>query len=160
MPVESIEREIQVAWASLSAAAATVRYAREDYLHGPEDPAAPRPGQDPFRVVTALTAAHPWALAGFGEAAWDAYQPDPDAPAPEGLRVGVLRLAGRAGASGPPLPAVARFARHGHLLITESGFVSGKAPRPMSVVATGIRVVSAKARSSRWASAETIPPPA
>jgi hypothetical protein len=125
MPVESIEREIQVAWASLSAAAATVRYAREDYLHGPEDPAAPRPGQDPFRVVTALTAAHPWALAGFGEAAWDAYQPDPDAPAPEGLRVGVLRLAGRAGASGPPLPAVARFARHGHLLITESGFGHG-----------------------------------
>jgi len=122
MPVESIEHEIQVACASLSAAAATVRYDHEHYLDGPEDPAAPRPGQDPFRVVTALTAAHPWALAGFGEAAWDAYQPDPGAPAPEGLRVGVLRLADHAG---PPLPAVARFARHGHLLITESEFVHG-----------------------------------
>jgi hypothetical protein len=125
MPVESIEREIQVACASLSTAAATVRYAREHYLDGPEGPVAPRPGNDPFRVVTALTAAHPWALAGFGEAPWDAYQPDPDAPAPEGLRVGVLRLADHAGASGPPLPAVARFARHGHLLITESGFTRG-----------------------------------
>jgi DNA segregation ATPase FtsK/SpoIIIE, S-DNA-T family len=121
MPVESIERELQVACAELSAAAAAVRHQHEHYLDGPGDPA----GQDPFRVVTALTAAHPWALAGFAEAAWDAYQPDPDAPAPEGLRVGVLRLAGRAGASGPPLPAVARFARHGHLLITESGFVHG-----------------------------------
>jgi hypothetical protein len=124
MPVESIEREIQVAYASLSAAAATVRCDHEHYLDGPGAP-APRPGPDPFRVVTALTAAHPWALAGFGEPAWDAYQPDPYAPAPEGLRVGVLRLAGHAGASGPPLPAVARFARHGHLLITESGFVHG-----------------------------------
>jgi hypothetical protein len=119
MPVESIERELQVACASLSAAAATVRYDHEHYLDGP---AAPLPGQDPFRVVTALTAAHPWALAGFGEPAWDAYQPDLDAPAPEGLRVGVLRLADHAG---PPLPAVARFARHGHLLITESRFAAG-----------------------------------
>jgi hypothetical protein len=122
MPVESIEREIQVAYASLSAAVATVRYDHEHYLDGPAGPGAPRPGRDPFRAVTALTAAHPWALAGFGEPAWDAYQPDPDAPAPEGLRVGVLRLAGHAGA---PLPAVARFARHGHLLITECGFVHG-----------------------------------
>jgi hypothetical protein len=119
MPVESIERELQMACASLSAATATVRYDHEHYLDGP---AAPRPGQDPFRVVTALIAAHPWALAGFGEAAWDAYQPDPDAPAPEGLRVGALRLADHAG---PALPAVARFARHGHLLITERGFVHG-----------------------------------
>ena len=142
MPVESIEREIQVACAQLSAAAAAMRHAREHYLDGPTVPAAqetPRPavtlaapnsapaswtapGQDPFRVVTALTAAHPWALADFGEAAWNAYQPDPDAPAPEGLRVGVLRLAGRAG---PPPPAVARFARHGHVLVTERGFVRG-----------------------------------
>jgi S-DNA-T family DNA segregation ATPase FtsK/SpoIIIE len=116
MPVESIEREIQVACAQLAAAAATVRYAREHDLDGPAAQV------DPFGVVTALTAAHPWGLAGFGEPAWDAYRPDPGAPAPEGLRVGVLRLAGRAGACGPPLPAVARFARHGHLLITESGF--------------------------------------
>jgi len=122
MPVGSIERELQAACASLSAAAATVRHDHEHYLDGPT---APRPGQDPFRAVTALTAAHPWALAGFSEAVWDAYQPDPGAPAPEGLRVGALRLADHAGASGPPLPAVARFARHGHLLITESGFAGG-----------------------------------
>src|SRR5580693_7088628 len=82
MPVESIERELQVACAELSAAAAAVRHQHEHYLDGPGDPA----GQDPIRVVTALTAAHPWALAGFAEA---------------------------------------RFARHGHLLITESGFVHG-----------------------------------
>jgi DNA segregation ATPase FtsK/SpoIIIE, S-DNA-T family len=122
MPVESIERELEVAYVRLSAAAATVRHGYEHYLHGPF---SLRPGEDPLRAVTTLTAAHPWALAGFGEAAWDAYQPDPDAPAPEGLRVGVLSLADHAGASGPPLPAVARFARHGHLLITESGFVPG-----------------------------------
>ena len=119
MPIDSIEREIQAAYVQLSSAAATVRYGHEHYLDGP---AAPRSGEDPFRAVTALTAAHPWALAGFGEPAWDAYQPDPHAPPPEGLRVGVLRLAGHAG---PPLPAVARFARHGHLLISEGGFVHG-----------------------------------
>ncbi|MGD0246418.1 MAG: FtsK/SpoIIIE domain-containing protein [Streptosporangiaceae bacterium] len=119
MPIESIEREIQVGYRQLSAAAATMRYEHERYLDGP---AAARPGEDPFRAVTALTAAHPWALAGFAEPAWDDYRPDPHAPGPEGLRVGVLRLAGHAG---PPLPAVARFARHGHLLINEGGFVPG-----------------------------------
>jgi len=138
MPVESVERGIQDAYASLAAAAAAVRSGYEHYLDGPKDPAAdstaadstaadstaaPRSGDDPFRTVTALTAAHPWALAAFGEPAWDAYQPDPDAPAPEGLRVGVLRMPDRAGL--PPLPAVARFARHGHLLITEGGFAQG-----------------------------------
>ena len=51
MPVGSIERELQVACASLSAAVATVRYDHEHYLDGP---AAPRPGQDPFRAVTVL----------------------------------------------------------------------------------------------------------
>jgi S-DNA-T family DNA segregation ATPase FtsK/SpoIIIE len=119
MPIESIERDLQVAYVQLSAAAATVRYGHEHYLDGP---AAPWPGEDPFRAVTALTAEYPWALAGFGEPAWDAYQPDPHAPPPEGLRVGVLRLPDHAG---PPLPAVVRFARHGHLLITEGGFVHG-----------------------------------
>ena len=42
----------------------------------------------------------------------------------------------------------------------ERGFVSGKTPTPMSVVATGMLVFSAKACSSLWASAETMPPPA
>ncbi|MBV9381578.1 MAG: hypothetical protein JO242_13015, partial [Streptosporangiaceae bacterium] len=82
-------------------------------------------------AVTALTGAHPWALAGFGAPAWDAYQPDLGAPPPDGLRIGVLRLTAKAMGKGkgkgrgkkrsPPLPAVARFARHGHLLITETG---------------------------------------
>ncbi|MGD0065377.1 MAG: hypothetical protein ABSB76_18260, partial [Streptosporangiaceae bacterium] len=131
MPIESIEGELQVAYASLSAAVATMRHGHERYLDGPAaappGQAAPpdqaaRPGQDPFGAVTALTAAHPWALAGFGEPAWDTYQPDPHASPPEGLRVGVLRLADHAGT---PLPAVVRFARHGHLLISEGGFVPG-----------------------------------
>jgi DNA segregation ATPase FtsK/SpoIIIE, S-DNA-T family len=149
MPIESIERGIRVAYSSLAAVVATVRDGHEHYQdaasqpqpHTPPDHADPGHAYpshadpdhadpndvdpndvDPFRAVTALTAAHPWALAGFGERAWDAYQPDPHAPPPEGLRAGVLRLAGR---PGPPLPAVARFVRHGHLLITETGFVSG-----------------------------------
>ncbi len=119
MPIESIERGIQVGYRQLSAVAATMRHDHQRYLDGA---AAARPGEDPFRAVTALTAAHPWALAGFTEPAWDAYQPDLRAPGPEGLRVGVLRLADHAG---PPLPAVARFARHGHLLINEGGFGPG-----------------------------------
>jgi len=82
--------------------------------------------------VAALTAAHPWALGGFDAAAWDGYQPDPHAPPPDGLRVGLLRTPGgprgpeRPGGPGEPsLPAVARFARHGHVLISERGFADG-----------------------------------
>ena len=73
--------------------------------------------------MTALTGAHPWALGGFDEAAWDGYQPDPHAPPPDGLRVGLLRTPGRPGR--PGLPAVARFARHGHVLISEHGSGDG-----------------------------------
>ena len=80
-------------------------------------------GRDLTGTVTALTTAHPWALDGFGEVAWDHYQPDPGAPAPDGLRVGLLRAPG--GPSLPLLPAVARFARHGHVLISERGFADG-----------------------------------
>ena len=80
-------------------------------------------GRDLTGTVTALTTAHPWALDGFGEAAWDHYQPDPRAPAPDGLRVGLLRAPG--GPALPLLPAVARFARHGHVLISERGFTDG-----------------------------------
>ena len=71
--------------------------------------------------MTELTAAHPWALDGFGAPAWAAYQPDPQAPPPDGLRVGMLRM----GEGLPPTPAVARFAGHGHLLISECGFADG-----------------------------------
>ena len=59
---------------------------------------------------------------GYDSSAWDGYQPDLNAPPPDGLRLGVLRT----GASMlPPLPAVARLAGRGHLLIDESGFADG-----------------------------------
>ena len=73
--------------------------------------------------MTALAAAHPWALGGFGDPAWDGYRPDPHAPPPDGLRVGLLRTP--FGLALCLLPAVARFARHGHVLISERGFADG-----------------------------------
>ena len=62
-------------------------------------------GRDLTGTVTALTAAHPWALGGFGEPAWDGYRPDPHAPPPDGLRVGLLRTPG-----GPAQPCCRAFA--------------------------------------------------
>ena len=91
-----------------------MRYRQRHYLDG-------RGAGRLFGPATALTAAHPWALAGFGARAWADYRPDPQAPPPDGLRVGVLRL----GEGVPPVPAVARFAGHGHLLISEHGFTDG-----------------------------------
>jgi hypothetical protein len=111
MPVEAIEREIHHAYLRLAAAAAVARHRQRHYLDGQS--AGPLAG-----TVAALTAAHPWALDGFGAPAWAAYRPDPQAPPPDGLRVGVLRM----GAGWPATPAVARFAGHGHLLISEHGF--------------------------------------
>src|SRR5579872_4711518 len=107
MPVDAIERAIGDACAGLASSAATARRCHEHYLDflggfGGRDLAAP---------VAALAGAHPWALGGFGDPAWDAYQPDPYAAAPDGLRVGLLRLS----PSRPLLPAVARFAGHGHV---------------------------------------------
>ena len=61
-------------------------------------------------------AAHPWALGGFGPGL-GGYRPELDAPPPEGLRVGVLRP----GRGCRLMPAVAPFARYGHLLINECG---------------------------------------
>ncbi len=81
------------------------------------------PGAAGPSSVTALAAAHPWALAEFGDPAWDGYRPDPHAPPPDGLRVGLLRTPG--GPALPLLPAVARLARHGHVLISERGFADG-----------------------------------
>ena len=66
-------------------------------------------------AVTMLTAANPWALADFGDPRWDYYSPDLQAPTPTGVRVGALTVAGGGGM--PAVPAVARFAGHGHLLI-------------------------------------------
>jgi S-DNA-T family DNA segregation ATPase FtsK/SpoIIIE len=114
MAVEAIEREIGGAYLRLAEAAATARQGERHYLDGRGSGSLPGP-------AAALAAAHPWALAGFGDRAWAAYRPDPTASPPDGLRVGVMRL----GEDLPPVPAVARFAGHGHLLISERGFASG-----------------------------------
>jgi S-DNA-T family DNA segregation ATPase FtsK/SpoIIIE len=102
MPTGSIEQEIQDGYGRLVRSVSAAQRRHAHYLDG---------RGEPNRDVTSLATAHPWALGGFAEPAWDTYQPDPAAVPPEGVRVGVLRETG--------LPAVARFARHGHLLITE-----------------------------------------
>ena len=88
-------------------------------------------------AVNALTSANPWALADFGSPEWAGYQPNLNAPSPTGVRVGVLsggalkragavKRAGELGGGMPPMPAVARFTGHGHLLIeAEHGATSG-----------------------------------
>jgi len=114
MPVEAIEREIHDTYFRLAESAAVARARQRHYLDG-------QAAGSLFGTATALTAAHPWALDGFGAPAWAAYRPDPQAPPPDGLRIGVLRM----GDGLPPLPAVARFAGHGHLLISERGFADG-----------------------------------
>ncbi|HET9974370.1 MAG TPA: hypothetical protein VFQ68_39485, partial [Streptosporangiaceae bacterium] len=114
MAVEAIEREIGGAYLRLAEAAAAARHGERHYLDG----RGPRSLLGP---ATTLAAAHPWALAGFGDPAWTDYRPDRQAPPPDGLRVGVMRL----GEDLPPVPAVARFAGHGHLLISERGFAAG-----------------------------------
>ena len=70
-------------------------------------------------TVSELTEANPWALADFGDPRWDYYTPDLKAPSPTGVRVGALTVAGGSGI--PPVPAVAQFAGHGHLLIAAEG---------------------------------------
>src|SRR5580693_2692736 len=112
MPVGSIETEIRDGYFRLARSAAAVRGGHRRWVDGLAGQAG-----ELFSQVAGLTLAHPWALGGFCDPAWDGYQPDPDPPPPEGLRVGVLRP----GPGLPPVPAVARFARHGHLLIDESG---------------------------------------
>jgi DNA segregation ATPase FtsK/SpoIIIE, S-DNA-T family len=102
MPTGSIEQEIQDGYGRLVRSVSAAQRRHAHYLDGRGEPS---------RDVTSLAAAHPWALGGFADQAWDTYQPDVAAVPPDGVRVGVLRETG--------LPAVARFARHGHLLITE-----------------------------------------
>jgi DNA segregation ATPase FtsK/SpoIIIE, S-DNA-T family len=158
MSIEEIEHEIHDAYVRLAGSAALVRHCREHYLDSLTAPAGRRPrpefngwhaapaaagaahetvtaaageAHDQARetlpgAVHALAAAHPWALSGFGGPEWDHYEPEPDAPSPAGIRVGVIHLAGDGGM--PPVPAVARFAGHGHLLIAaEHGTASGVA---------------------------------
>ncbi|HEY1322961.1 MAG TPA: FtsK/SpoIIIE domain-containing protein [Streptosporangiaceae bacterium] len=114
MAVEAIEREMGGAYLRLAEAAATARHRQRHFLDGHRT-------VSPFGPATALAAAHPWALESFGAGPWASYRPDPQAPPPDGLRVGVLRL----GDGLPPAPAVARFAGHGHLMISEHGFADG-----------------------------------
>ena len=139
MPVGAIERELQDACARLASSAATVRRGHERYLDGAAGPPGPA-GRALAGRVSGLIAAQPWALDGFEDQAWDGYQPDPDAPPPDGLRIGLLRTPGGAAGgtpggaaggsvSGTPggagrvsMPAVARFAQHGHVVISERGF--------------------------------------
>src|SRR5579872_6300002 len=117
MPVDAIERAIGDACAGLASSAATARHCHEHSLDG----RGGFGGRDLAAPVAALAGAHPWALGGFGDPARDGYRPDPHAAAPGGLGVGLLRW--------PPvrplLPAVARFAAHGHVLISERGFADG-----------------------------------
>ena len=98
MPVGVIEREIQDACIRLAESATAALRCHERYLDGLGG-APGRAGRDLAGGVAALTAAHPWALGGFGDQAWDGYRPDPHAPPPDGLRVGLLRT------PGGPLPA-------------------------------------------------------
>ena len=100
MPFEAIERQIHDAYLRLAISAALARDRQRHYLDG-------QTSWTLFGTVTALTAAHPWALDGFGTPAWTAYQPDPQAPPPDGLRVGVLRT----GDGLPPTPAVVEAQR-------------------------------------------------
>jgi DNA segregation ATPase FtsK/SpoIIIE, S-DNA-T family len=81
-------------------------------------------------ALKTLTAANPWALADFGSPEWSRYEPDLNAPSPTGVRVGVLNVGAMRGAGEvggmPPMPAVARFTGHGHLLIeAEDGAADG-----------------------------------
>jgi S-DNA-T family DNA segregation ATPase FtsK/SpoIIIE len=109
MPIGATEREIQYGYDRLVRSAAAARRCHEHYLD--------RRG-DPHPDVTALVATYPWALGGFSDPAWDRYRPDPDAAPPDGLRVGELstELTTKLGTE---LPAIARFAGHGHVMITE-----------------------------------------
>ena len=117
MPTGSIDRAIQDAYLQLSRSSAVARQCYEHYLDGLAERHQPN-GRDPFNALAELTAAHPWALSGFDDPAWDTYHPDLDAPVPDGLRVGLLQTPGLA-----PVPALARFAGHGHVLINEAGFL-------------------------------------
>jgi DNA segregation ATPase FtsK/SpoIIIE, S-DNA-T family len=152
MSIEEIEREIHDAYVRLAESAAEVRYCLEHYLdkqHGEGEmgrrvwhaaPVAPDTARETViaaqiqapdqafgtlpGTINTLTAANPWALADFGDPQWDDYEPDLGAPAPTGIRVGVLTMA--QGSVMPPMPAVARFTGHGHLLIAaETGAAAG-----------------------------------
>ena len=109
----AIEREMDGAYLRLAEAAAAMRYRQRHYLDGR--------GWEAVRACDRADRRASVGAGGFRRPAWADYRPDPQAPPPDGLRVGVLRL----GDGVPPVPAVARFAGHGHLLISERGFADG-----------------------------------
>ena len=102
-------------------------------------------------TIGALTSAHPWGLAGFDAQAWDAYQPDTQAPPPAGVRVGVLRFDGVTRLTA--VPAVASFVGQGHLLIDSKD--GQGAARLLQVLALRLATAS-KPRTMRFALADTV----
>ena len=110
MLTQPVEQEISHAYARLTDLTRTARHAHERYLDHSRLAPELSPSQE-------LVAAHPWGLDDFDAAAWDAYSPQLDAPLPDGLRVGALRIG-----EGVRLPAVAKLVTYGHLLIAEGGY--------------------------------------
>ena len=165
-----IEAKIRDAYARLAGSAATVRYCQEHYLDELAAAAAEQArwaGGEFARLradeeaahdarvsaadaefsgavgrvasdVTTLLSSYPWVLDGFGAPAWDGYRPDPRAAHPEGLRVGLLETG--AGNGLPPLPAVARLAGHGHILITAERGAGGAARSLLQALALRLAV--------------------
>jgi hypothetical protein len=117
-PTDVIERQIQDAYARLVESVAVMRYCHEHYLDDLADGGAGQSGDNSFATVAELAAGHPWALGEFGDPEWNGYQPDLGAAPPDGLRVGTLTFGQGNGL--PLMPAVARLAGHGHILIMEA----------------------------------------
>jgi S-DNA-T family DNA segregation ATPase FtsK/SpoIIIE len=163
-----IEGQIRDAYVQLAASVAALRYCHEHYLDallaadrrqpgwesaGPDGGTRPgMDGKDQFDKVTALSSAHPQAFVDFDDAAWDSYEPDAEAPAPDGLRVGAVRLGGGDGL--PAMPAVARFVGHGHLMIGED---KSPAVARSLMAALALRLVAAtRPRTVRLALADPV----
>jgi DNA segregation ATPase FtsK/SpoIIIE, S-DNA-T family len=184
MSIEEIEREIQDACLRLAESAALIRHCQEHYLDNLAAPAHP-PGPAAANgwhaaptaaahetviaaagaahgeaiaalpgTIHALSAANPWALADFGEPGWDRYAPDLNAPSPTGLRIGVIHVARHGGL--PPVPAVARFTGHGHLLITARTGAATAAARSLLQALTLRLAVATRPGTMRFALADPL----
>jgi len=175
MSIEELERELADAYARLTESAAMLRGCHEHYLDGlvaarrelseqadrrftdlrtaaqagydaevaAVAAARAQAGTDLAGTLRAISSAHPWLVQDFSDAAWDSYEPDAAAP-PDGLRTGTLTL-GEPSDGLPPIPAVARFAGHGHLLIAENGFAD-QARSLLQALALRLAVSTAPAR--------------
>jgi DNA segregation ATPase FtsK/SpoIIIE, S-DNA-T family len=149
LSTEQIEREIHDAYLGLAESTALVRYGHEHYLDHLAAPAGDLSG-----TVTLLTEANPWALADFGDPQWDYYSPDLNAPSPSGIRVGALTVPGGSGI--PPVPAVARFAGHGHLLIAADGKAAAAGARSLLQALTLRLAVATRPGTMRFALADPL----